>query len=423
MASADRNGKTPEPEEGTAPPFLRRVRIQGYKSIALCDIRLHPLTLLVGRNGAGKSNFLDALAFLRDVMESSLSEALRRRGGWSAVACRTGNGQRIDFDLEMAFTSDRPYVASYKLELAVEANAPTIARESLEIEDRETRRRANFEVHRGIIQRETSTPDSAEPIPLPHSWHWVATLRPDRPLLSVIGSPPFGALGEKLGSMGFYNFSPEEIRRLQPPSPGLLLEKSGRNLASVIEGLNEIDPDSVQRMREYLSAIADDVESFDVVRAGGYETIRFRLKSGGEFDAAGMSDGTLRALAALAAAFQVHLPSGPSVVGIEEAETSLHPAATRALVDALREATGRTQVLLTTHSGDLLADRDLDPSCLLVVRNRNGQTQIAPVDAASREIIRKELYTLADLQRMDQLELDEADLQRQAAAPGANEEG
>src|SRR5262245_26927474 len=98
MVSADRNGKTPEPEEGTAPPFLRRVRIQGYKSIALCDVRIQPLTLLVGRNGAGKSNFLDALAFLRDLMENSLTEALKRRGGWPAVACRTGNAQRIDFD-------------------------------------------------------------------------------------------------------------------------------------------------------------------------------------------------------------------------------------------------------------------------------------------------------------------------------------
>jgi hypothetical protein len=74
------------------------------------------------------------------------------------------------------------------------------------------------------------------------------------------------------------------------------------------------------------------------------------------------------------------------------------------------------QILLTTQSADLLADEELDPSQLLVVRNRNGQTHITPVDAASREIVRKELYTLADLQRMDQLELDEADLRRQAGS-------
>jgi predicted ATPase len=127
-----------------------------------------------------------------------------------------------------------------------------------------------------------------------------------------------------------------------------------------------------------------------------------------------MSDGTLRTLAALIAAFQIVLPNGfPGFIGIEEPETALHPAAIRALVDALDEATQRTQVLLTTHSADLLSGRDVTPGQVLVVRNRDGQTHITPVDPASREIVEKELYSLSDLQRMDRLDLDEADLKRQ----------
>jgi predicted ATPase len=127
-----------------------------------------------------------------------------------------------------------------------------------------------------------------------------------------------------------------------------------------------------------------------------------------------MSDGTLRVLAALAAAFQVVLPHGyPSVVGIEEPENALHPAAMRALVDALDDATQRTQIILTSHSGDLLSERDVNPAQVLVVRNQGGQTQITPVNPASRKIIEKELYSLADLQRMDKLDIDEADLKRQ----------
>jgi AAA15 family ATPase/GTPase len=45
-------------------PFISRVRLKNYKSIAECDVRLGPLTILIGPNGTGKSNFLDALAFL-----------------------------------------------------------------------------------------------------------------------------------------------------------------------------------------------------------------------------------------------------------------------------------------------------------------------------------------------------------------------
>ena len=47
-----------ETDERTKTPFLQRVRIRGYKSIAFCDIELQPLTILVGRNAAGESNFL-----------------------------------------------------------------------------------------------------------------------------------------------------------------------------------------------------------------------------------------------------------------------------------------------------------------------------------------------------------------------------
>jgi len=254
----------------------------------------------------------------------------------------------------------------------------------------------------------------------------LAVHRPDRPLLSVIGTQPFIELGEGLRVMGFYNFYPAGMRRLQKPNPGWLLERDGSNLASVIEGLKEIDPESVGRIRDYVAVIAEEVEGFDTVGYGEYETVRFRVRSLNEkhpleFDAASMSDGTLRALAALVAAFQIVLPHGhPSVIGIEEPETSLHPAAAHALVAALDAATEHAQVLLTTHSGDLLAERAIQPSQVLVVRNKDGQTQIAPVDAASREIIRKELYSLADLQRMDQLDLDEAELAKQAQVPKLN---
>jgi predicted ATPase len=246
--------------------------------------------------------------------------------------------------------------------------------------------------------------------------------------LSRVPDAPAAALAEELAAMGLYDVNPEAIRRLQKPLSGVLLERNGSNLASAIQGLEDIEPECLARVRDYLAAITEYVQGFHAVRYGEYETVRFLMRSKSaetpmELDAASMSNGTLRALAALVAAFQVYEPTGhPSVVGIEEPETSLHPGASGALVDAVQEATGRTQILLTTHSADLLGDRDVKPFHVLVVRMRDGQTQIAPVDAASREIIRKELYTLADLQRMNQLEPDEADLERQANSKSVDEE-
>src|SRR2546430_1218889 len=91
-------------EEQTKPPFLRRVRIRGYKSIAFCDVALQPLTILVGRNAAGKSNFLDALAFLRDALDDGVNSALEDHGGM-AVFSQATKTNRLVFEVESEFSS------------------------------------------------------------------------------------------------------------------------------------------------------------------------------------------------------------------------------------------------------------------------------------------------------------------------------
>src|SRR5437764_5696747 len=91
---------SPVPAAGKNRPFLRRVRIRGYKSIAFCDVTLEPLTILVGRNASGKSNFLDALAFLRDTMLLGVMEAVQRHGGISGVLCRSGSHEAIVIEVQ-----------------------------------------------------------------------------------------------------------------------------------------------------------------------------------------------------------------------------------------------------------------------------------------------------------------------------------
>ena len=84
------------------PTFLKRVVVRNYKSIGNCDIRLQPLTYLVGANGSGKSNFLDALHFVRDALAGSLDNTVNERGGLSEVRRRSSShpnhfGIRLEF--------------------------------------------------------------------------------------------------------------------------------------------------------------------------------------------------------------------------------------------------------------------------------------------------------------------------------------
>ncbi len=72
-------------------PAVSRVRIKDYKSIGLCDVSLKMVTLLVGRNGAGKSNFLDALDFVADSLRTTLDHAMSSPVSprWSVSSSRT----------------------------------------------------------------------------------------------------------------------------------------------------------------------------------------------------------------------------------------------------------------------------------------------------------------------------------------------
>src|ERR1700683_5317418 len=106
MATAPSNEAVADALVQAKPPFLRRVRIRGYKSIAFCDVTLEPLTILVGRNAAGKSNFLDALAFLRDVMAFGVTDAVKRRGGWSLIACLNSPAEGIEIEIETSLISN-----------------------------------------------------------------------------------------------------------------------------------------------------------------------------------------------------------------------------------------------------------------------------------------------------------------------------
>ncbi|MGL4553446.1 MAG: AAA family ATPase, partial [Gemmataceae bacterium] len=107
--------------DGAKPPFLRRVRIRNYKSIGFCDVSLEPLTILVGRNGSGKSNFVDALLLLRDTVVLGVDEAVRRHGGSNAILHRAARDRSVAVEVECGSESDERAAwpgCTYSLELS-----------------------------------------------------------------------------------------------------------------------------------------------------------------------------------------------------------------------------------------------------------------------------------------------------------------
>ena len=81
--------------------MLTRVTIENFKSIAFCDVKLGPLTFLVGLNGAGKSNFIDALRFCRDALRGPLDQAFASRSSNLQNLSHIGAGSSPGFGLRV----------------------------------------------------------------------------------------------------------------------------------------------------------------------------------------------------------------------------------------------------------------------------------------------------------------------------------
>ena len=393
-------------EYGTAAgavPFISRLRLKNFKSIAQCDVRLGPLTILVGPNGSGKSNFLDALEFLCRAVATSPNQALEERGGLESVLRQvpeTCNSFSIEVEAAVPWWPASPEItARYEIEIGRAQDSTrgiTVLHES--------------GVLRGPDGTATfsSSAGRADLSPAGEHSHGVATIEPDRLFLPVAGTQgTFAQLYTGLTLPRFYHFRTESLRRPQRSSRRAVLRRHGDGLGDVLATLSADHRPAKARVDAYLSAIAHGATGIQARDAGDYKTIVLNTSVDGEdfeFDSEAMSEGTVRAAAVLAALFQPESLNGRlPLVGIEEPEIALHPAAAGVLYDALTEASEHVQVIATSQSADLLDREDLDPGNVRPVAMRDGLTIIGEVDDASQEIFRQKLYTLGELMRGNQL--------------------
>jgi predicted ATPase len=387
-------------------PFLKRVVLRNYKSIGHCDVQLGPLTFLAGLNGAGKSNFLDALHLLRDALNGSLDNALNERGGLAEVRRRsTGHPTHFGIRLEFVLPSGQPGHYAFNIG-ALKDRGYEVQTEQCVIG--EPGKGPSFRIDRGRAR-------SSE-VAFP-------AIAPDRlALVAASGLAVFRPVFDALTSMCFYNLNPKLMRELQKPQEGRLLKPAGENLASVIGHLERVAPDRLKIIEEYLQTVVPTVHGVERRQIGPMETLEFRQEVAGAKDpwrflAQNMSDGTLRALGVLVALFQGNRDYAPTLVCIEEPETALHPAAGAALREALIRAAADTQVVVTSHSPDVLDDRSLAADSFLAVAAEGGMTQIAPLDEASRAVMRDQLFSAGELLRLNQLAPDHVFLAQQSDQP------
>lgn len=368
--------------------MITRVTVKNFRSLADVDVSLGHLTILVGPNASGKSNLIDAMRFVRDALRRGLDTAITERGGLQAIRRWSPYKpyKTMEFGIEGKHRSE-----TWRYQLVVGGDAPDsyrVVREFCESTSRKGR-------VQGFDIRDNAWVWSSREVYFP--------LSPESLALRLLGAEP--SLSRVYGSLvrnGFYTIFPNILREPQKPGVEYPLDGHGANLASVLRAMVRKKNKNLPDLRSTLSKIVPGISDVRVRNVGGYFVVELRHESHGEkehfFAAAQESDGTLRVLGLLVALFQT--PTLP-LLAVEEPELTVHPGAMGVLCDMFQEASVRGQIMLTTHSPDLISR--FSPAQLRVVERESGITRIGPVEETQLRAIRQRLFSAGELMRMEGL--------------------
>ena len=345
--------------------FLEKVHIKNFLSLRNVLLPLKPLTVLVGPNASGKSNVLSALDLLNTmtIAETSPPPKFIQDRLWA------GKVNNIAFQLQ---ARAEKISAEYKLELAAKSDNPFVAEELL-LKGVKNVQAISIVNGEGTVQDEDGTNKTS--------------YKSNNLALKSAGDygnkPITRTLTEFIKGWEFYDFQPRHMRgpvtRLDkllsrepeglPQSPKL--DDDGSTLPALLSYWYENDRERFDSVSESLAECTNiriDLCEIDgdhqLCLSEGYEK-PFPLKRA--------SDGTLRLIAYY---ILLNEPELPPLIAIEEPERNLHPGALTDIANVLEQIAVRSQVIVTTHSSQLLDAFDpqhlSDSLGVLLLRNRSG---------------------------------------------------
>jgi predicted ATPase len=338
------------------------LRLQNWKNFARIEVDLQNRVFLVGPNAAGKSNLLDVFRFLRDLASpgGGFQEAIRRRGGVSAIRCLAAR-RYPDIELRVVVEPSQANTR-WEYELAFKQDAQRRARISKERVVRDGRE---------LLMRPNAD-DEQDPARLTQTH-----------LEQVNVNRSFRELASFFESVRYLHIVPQLVRepdrsvgRSNDPFGGDFLEQIAKTQERTrVARLN--------RIRAALRVAVPQLAEIELARddrgtphlRGKYEHWRPRgaWQTEDQF-----SDGTLRLMGLLWVALE---GGGPLL--LEEPELSLHPELVRYLPQMFARVQRRTgrQIILSTHSPDLLRDEGIGLDEVLLLRPGSEGTEVTPADA------------------------------------------
>jgi predicted ATPase len=346
--------------------MLHRLMVRGYKSIAkLEDFELGRMNLLIGANGAGKSNFVSLFRLLAAMMEGNLQRYVQQEGGPDALLF---GGRKHTNQIEAEF-----YFESYGYRFGL---TPTTD-------------------NRLVFTREVTwvaDEDEVQGTDFGHA-HEEAKLTSSRSIVSERVRPA-------VRGWRIYHFhdtsSSAAVKQPHASNDNLRLKPSAENLAAYLARLHREHPDAYDRIVATIRLAAPFFGGF-VIRDPLPEVVELEWYEQSDPDtprkAHVLSDGTLRFIC-LATLLLQPAPLMPSTVLIDEPELGLHPYAINLLAEMLMQAAESNQVIASTQSVELLSA--FAPENVIVVEREAGASVLKRLDAGDLEEWLED-YTLGEL--------------------------
>lgn len=325
---------------------LVRVDIGGFKSIRDAALELRPLNLLIGANGAGKSNLVTVFTLLNQIVEGRLESWVTKVGGADKLL-HNGPKHTQQIRLRLQF-SENEYEA--QLEWAQDESL-FFAKETCDSRSHDSG--AGQFLPLGEGHKESRLPDTAKSNPVAKS------------VLDILRSCIV---------YHFHDTSPDSaVKRKGPVDDNVRLRSDAGNLAAFLLRLQETDADSCRRIVGAVRQVAPFFDRFDLkpdrLRPDHIQIEWIERDSDTYFNGHSLSDGTLRFICLATLLLQ---PDLPSLILIDEPELGLHPYAVTLLAALLKSAATRTQLLVATQSVTLM--NQFDPEDVVVVDRKDGQS-------------------------------------------------
>ncbi|SDF79441.1 AAA family ATPase [Paraburkholderia phenazinium] len=357
-------------------PALQSLTVTGYKSIReLHALELRNLNVLIGANGAGKSNFIGLFRMLAEMYEGRLQFYVQQQGGPDALM-HFSRKTTDSIHVELIFDRFNAYVFDL---IATNDNRLIISREQFGAAEKGTLKAKLWYYEGGP---ESGLNDAVSPV-IQHS-HIASVLEGTRVY-------HFHDTGEKA-----------KVKQSHAINDTLRLKVDGANLAAYLHMLKTEHADSYSQIVDTVRLVAPFFDDF-VFRTDPTSKIQLEWTERGDpdtpFTAHALSDGTLRFIC-LSTLLLQPWDLMPATILIDEPELGLHPYAINLLADLLKRASEQKQLIVSTQSVELL--NRMEPEDVIVVDRKDNASTFHRLDATQLQDWLDD-YSLGDLWKQNVL--------------------